>query len=102
MATADDKPSVRLADVRVPRFWLLSVVIGVALGEVLNMRARADVAGTGKDLAAVVLDRWKANDGRDDVMIDLTQSLRRLTWALVFVGIVTLIVSTVALVVALA
>jgi hypothetical protein len=51
----------------------------------------------GRDIGESVAMRWHDTDQRTDALIDLTRTLKRVTWVLLVVAVVTLIVAIVTL-----
>lgn len=104
MAALGDSPDhqrgVRLADVRLPRYWLVSVIAGLLLARRLQNRSLREAESVGKDLGEITVERWREGDVRTDQMIALTKTLARLTWVLLAATVVTLVVNVVILVTA--
>ncbi|MEX1140725.1 MAG: hypothetical protein WEB79_00225 [Thermoleophilaceae bacterium] len=92
-----DGRGVRLADVRLPRFWPLSLIGALLLARLEGQHQERNAARIGRELAESVVVRWKQNDEATAATIALTRTLARLTWVLVFVGFATLAVAVIAL-----
>jgi hypothetical protein len=88
-----DASGVRLGDVRLPRWWPLSLLGALLLTRRDGKRQEHNAARIGRELAESVVIRWEQNDEATAAMIHLTRALARLTWVLVFVGVVTLAVA---------
>lgn len=89
---------IRLADVRLPRRWLLPAIVALLLIRRRQNRALQDVEKVGKDLGEIAAQRWREGDVRADRLIALTRTLTLLTWVLLAVTAVTLVVNVVILV----
>lgn len=94
----DKQRGVRLADIRLPRYWPLSVIGALLLARRQQNRDRRTYEELGKDLGKVTTQRWQESDARADRLIGLTKTLARLTWVLLAVTAVTLIVNVVILI----
>lgn len=92
-ATRDRRAGTRLADVRVPRYWPVSVLGALLLARRSGRRDFHAVQRTASELGEVTVERWRATDARADELIRLTERLAQLTWALLLVAAATLIVS---------
>jgi hypothetical protein len=90
MARDDDRWSVRLADVRISRYWPWSVVAALVAIRRRDRELVRQAERIGRDLAESVVKRWQDTDERTDALIDLTRALKRLTWVLLVVGLATL------------
>lgn len=88
---------MRLADVRLPRYWLASVIAALLLARRQQRRSLREAESVGKDLGEITVERWREGDVRTDQMIALTKILARLTWVLLAATIVTLAVNVVIL-----
>lgn len=95
-----EQRGTRLADVRLPRYWPVSVIAALLLARRQQGRSLREVEGVGKDLAEITVERWREGDVRTDQLIALTETLARLTWVLLAVTVVTLLVNVVILVTA--
>jgi hypothetical protein len=87
------RTGVRLADVRLPRAWPLAVLGAHLMARREQDRSVDEAAAIGREIAESVVTRWQQNDAGTQAMIDLTRTLARLTWVLVFVGLATLAVA---------
>lgn len=79
----------RLADLRVPRPWWWWLLLGLLLIRD-GRRSRRKLVEVGEDLAEVVVKRWEQTDDATATMIDLNQTMVRLTWAVVALTVVVL------------
>ena len=87
---SDDHGWVRLADLRLPRWWPLWS-IAVMLFQRRKQSGQIEEAVTSmSELAEVIAQRWQEGDERERQMLKLTRRLERLTWAVVALGIATL------------
>lgn len=96
----DHQRGVRLADVRLPRYWPVSVIAALLLARRLQSRSLREAESVGKDLGEITVERWREGDVRTDQIIALTKTLARLTWVLLAATVVTLVVNVVILVTA--
>jgi hypothetical protein len=82
---------------RISRYWPWSVFAAVIAIRRRNRRMVKQADRIGRDLAESVVFRWRETDERTDALIDLTRTLKRLTWVLLVVGLATLVVAILAL-----
>lgn len=101
MDERDREWGVRLADVRLPRAWPLSVFGALLLVRRQDKRQVKQAERIGRELAESVVFRWQEGDARTDALLALTRTLKRLTWALVVAALASLAVAVVTLVVVL-
>jgi hypothetical protein len=94
----DKQRGVRLADIRLPRYWPVSVIGALLLARRQQNRERQNFAELGKDLGEATTQRWQESDARADRLIALSKTLTRLTWVLLLATVVTLLVNVVILV----
>jgi hypothetical protein len=94
----DKQRGVRLADIRVPRYWPVSVIGALLLARRQRNSEVQDAAETGQDLGEATVTRWKETDARADQLTALTNTLARLTWVLLAATVATLVVNVVILV----
>lgn len=87
----DQERGVRLADVRLPRYWPLPLIAALLLARWQQNRALRDAGKVGKDIGEITVQRWQEGDVRADQLIALTKTLTRLTWVLLAVTAVTLV-----------
>jgi hypothetical protein len=88
---------VRLADVRISRYWPASVIAAMVVVRRRDRRMVKQAERIGHELAESVVFRWRETDERTDALIDLTRTLKRLTWVLLLVALVTLLVAALTL-----
>ena len=95
-ATADvnslsnDDGWVRLADLRLPRWWPLWSIVVMLFQRRKQSRQLEDAVTGMSELAEVIAQRWQEGDERERQMLKLTRRLERLTWAVVALCIATL------------
>jgi hypothetical protein len=92
---------VRLADVRLPRLWLLALLAALLLTRRSDQHAVVQAQRIGRELGEAVNDRWRTSDERTDELLALTRTLKWLTWALFAVAAATLAATGLGLVVAI-
>jgi hypothetical protein len=88
---------VRLADLRVPRLWWVSVLAAMLLVRRRATRQLEDTSRNVQDVAEVIAGRWQDGDSREEALLRLTRALVRLTWVLAVLTAATLAVAVIAL-----
>ncbi len=80
---------MRLADVPMPRrlWWWTLLTLALRRSSRSNRKAAEKL---GRDMAEIVFERWQQTDATTTAMLDLTQKLVRLTWAIVALTLVVL------------
>lgn len=91
---------VRVADVRLPRWWPVAVLVSVILAHVSDRRQLRELRGIGADLGDYLGTRDREAAERDARLVALTKTLARVTWVLLGVAVATLVVAALALVLA--
>jgi hypothetical protein len=90
---AGTERGTRLADLRPPRYWPLSLIGGLLLARWFQRRRDRDLTEVGEELGEVTVDRWQSVDAREERLLIVTARLARLTWALLLVAAATLAVA---------
>ena len=88
----------RLADVRVPRFWPLSLLGGLLLSRLWQRRQVKAAARVGTEIGESVVERWRQTDETAAAMYRLNRTMTRLTWVLLVLTMATLAVAVLTLV----
>lgn len=79
----------RLADVPVPRrWWWWGLLVVMVLRD--GRRTRKEDERIGQELGESVVTRWKDTDEATAVMLKMTKTMVRLTWAVVALTVVVL------------
>jgi hypothetical protein len=75
------------------RWTMVAVMIGAFLGLILRRRdldaIGRDIEKVGADLGQIIGNRWRDSDARDKAMLDYTNSLRRLTWVMALMTVIS-------------
>jgi hypothetical protein len=90
---ADREWGVRLADVRLPTFWWLAVLITFLFSRRLQRRQLRELQRIGAELGTYIGERDRAAAEREDRLIKLTWALLALTGATLAVAVVTIVQS---------
>jgi hypothetical protein len=94
---------VRLADVRLPRWWPIAVIVSTLLARRRNaeqlQRATQTLQAPLTDVAMYVRDRDREAAEREARLLALTVTLARLTWALLVLAAATVTLAVVTLLV---
>lgn len=93
--TDERQRGTRLADVRLPRYWPVSVFGALFLAQLQQHRDHRKFAELGKELGEITTQRWQETDTRADRLIELSKTLTRLTWVLLLATVVTLVVNVI-------
>ena len=94
MSPLDDEDGwVRLADLRLPRWWPLWSIAVMMFNRRKQSRQLEEAVTGMSELVEVIAQRWQEGDDRERQMLKLTRRLERLTWIVVLLGIATLCVT---------
>lgn len=97
MSSRSHRWGVRFADVRLPRWWSLPVLVALILGRRRQRRDLAEAVESVGGVATIIGERWTERDERERELLALTARVVRLTWALVFLTVAVLAVTVWAL-----
>lgn len=98
MSDPSNARGVRLADVRVPRYWRLSLLGGLALSLLWQRRQVKAAARVGTEIGESVVERWRQTDETADSMYRLNRTMTHLTWVVTILTVATLAVAIITLV----
>lgn len=93
MSSNDESWGVRLADIRVSRYWPIGVIVGIVIGTWLNRRAQRELEDVGTKLGTYMGERDQQAAQTQAGLVKLTKILAGLTAALVLNGAATILLT---------
>ena len=80
----------RLADLRLPRYWLVSVGAALVLARRRQNQELAGAVEGVEEIATLIGERWRETDRREAELLALQARVVRLTWAMLLLTVAVL------------